>query len=109
MSTLVIILRVLSVAAFAAPMLLNDRRRRDEPAVRTQRRATARTPLFANLATFALFFASLLFLSSSSAGRVALPLAMSGCTLALAGAALVLRSRAELGCAWSLLPKAGRD
>ena len=34
---------------------------------------------------------------------------MSGCTLALAGAVLVLRSRAELGCAWSLLPKAGRD
>ena len=40
---------------------------------------------------------------------MALPLAMSGCTLALVGAALVLRSRAELGSAWSLLPKADRD
>jgi protein-S-isoprenylcysteine O-methyltransferase Ste14 len=109
MSTLVIVLRVLSVAAFAAPMLLSNRPRREEPAARTQRRATARTSLFANLATFALFFASLLFLSSSSASGMALPLAMSGCTLALAGAALVLRSRAELGSAWSLLPKAGRD
>ncbi|HUG21544.1 methyltransferase family protein [Piscinibacter sp.] len=35
-----------------------------------------------------------------------LPLALSGCLLALAGATLVLRSRAELGPAWSLVPKA---
>ena len=37
---------------------------------------------------------------------MALPLALSGCLLALAGAALVLRSRAELGPAWSFVPKA---
>jgi protein-S-isoprenylcysteine O-methyltransferase Ste14 len=37
---------------------------------------------------------------------MALPLALSGCFLALAGAALVLRSRAELGVAWSLVPRA---
>ena len=35
-----------------------------------------------------------------------LPLALSGCLLALAGAALVLRSRASLGPAWSFVPKA---
>jgi protein-S-isoprenylcysteine O-methyltransferase Ste14 len=37
---------------------------------------------------------------------MALPLALSGGFLALAGAALVLRSRTELGSAWSLVPKA---
>ena len=40
---------------------------------------------------------------------MALPLALSGCLLALAGAALVLRSRAELGSAWSFVPKADQD
>lgn len=109
MSTLVIVLRVISLAAFAAPMLLGDRARREEPAGRAQRRATTRMPLIANLAAFALFFASLVFLSNSSAGDIAPALAMSGCILALVGAALVLRSRAELGSAWSLLPKADRD
>ena len=37
---------------------------------------------------------------------MALPLALSGCLLAVAGAALVLRSRIELGPAWSFVPKA---
>jgi protein-S-isoprenylcysteine O-methyltransferase Ste14 len=37
---------------------------------------------------------------------MALPLALSGCLLAVAGAALVLRSRAELGLAWSFVPRA---
>lgn len=109
MSTLVIVLRVISLAAFAAPMLLSNRAQTGMPAVRAPRRATDRIPLVANIAAFGLFFASLLFLSGSPAGSMALPLALPGCTLALAGATLVLKSRAELGCAWSLLPKAGRD
>jgi hypothetical protein len=37
---------------------------------------------------------------------MALPLALLGCLLALAGAALVVRSRAKLGPAWSFVPKA---
>ena len=110
MSMLVIVLRVISLAAFAAPMLLSGRVRRGElDEGRVQRRVTARTPLIANLTAFALFFASLFFLSSSSAGDTALALAMSGCAFALVGAALVRRSRAQLGSAWSLLPKADRD
>jgi protein-S-isoprenylcysteine O-methyltransferase Ste14 len=40
---------------------------------------------------------------------MALPLALAGCLLALAGAVLVLRSRAELGPAWSFVPKADQD
>jgi protein-S-isoprenylcysteine O-methyltransferase Ste14 len=109
MSTLVIVLRVLSLAAFAAPMLLSNRAQVAEPTQRASRPAVDRIPLVANSAAFGVFFASLLFLSGSPADAMALPLALSGCTLALAGAALVLRSRAELGSAWSLLPKAARD
>jgi protein-S-isoprenylcysteine O-methyltransferase Ste14 len=40
---------------------------------------------------------------------MALPLALPGCLLALAGAGVVLRSRAELGTAWSLLPEADQQ
>ncbi len=62
--------------------------------------------MVANLSAFGLFFPSLLIFSGSSEASMALPLALSGCLLALAGAALVLRCRAELGPAWSFVPKA---
>jgi protein-S-isoprenylcysteine O-methyltransferase Ste14 len=62
----------------------------------------------ANLASFGLFFPSLLIFSGSSEASMALPLALSGCLVAVAGAALVLRSRAELGPAWSFVPRAGQ-
>ena len=39
---------------------------------------------------------------------MALLAALSGCLLALAGVALVRRSRTELGSAWSFVPKADR-
>ena len=64
--------------------------------------------MVANLSAFGLFLASLLMLSGSSEDPMALPLALTGCLLALAGVALVLRSRTELGSAWSLVPKADR-
>jgi protein-S-isoprenylcysteine O-methyltransferase Ste14 len=60
----------------------------------------------ANLAAFGLFFPSLLIFSGSSEASLALPLALSGCLLAVAGAALVLRARAALGPAWSFVPQA---
>jgi protein-S-isoprenylcysteine O-methyltransferase Ste14 len=60
----------------------------------------------ANLSAFGLFFPSLLIFSGSSEASMAQPRAPSGCVLALAGAAFVLRSRAELGPAWSFAPKA---
>ena len=64
--------------------------------------------MVANVSAVGLFLGSLLILSGSSEGSMALPLALSGCLLALAGVALVLRSRAELGSAWSFVPKADR-
>lgn len=60
----------------------------------------------ANFSAFSLFCCSLLIFPGSSETFMAPPLALSGCLLALAGAAIVLRSRVELGAAWSFVPKA---
>ena len=60
----------------------------------------------ANFAAFALFFPSLLFFFGSPEGSTALWLAASGSLLAIAGAVLILKSRAELGPAWSFVPMA---
>jgi protein-S-isoprenylcysteine O-methyltransferase Ste14 len=68
-----------------------------------------RAPFAANVAAFALFICSLLIFPSGSQGSTVLILALSGCVVALAGVTLVLWSRAELGSAWSFLPKADVD
>jgi protein-S-isoprenylcysteine O-methyltransferase Ste14 len=106
MSTLVILLRMVSLLAFAGPLLLGVSERRGGPTTRARQGGGDRAPLVANLAAFGLFFPSLVIFSGSSEDCMALPLALSGCLLALAGTALVLRSRAELGPAWSFVPKA---
>ena len=106
MSTLVMVLRTVSLLAFAGPMLLGISGRRGEPQTPASQSGAPRAPVVANLAAFGLFFPSLLIFSGSSEASMALPLALSGCLLAVAGAALVLRSRAELGPAWSFVPKA---
>ncbi len=104
MPTLVVVLRTVSLLAFAGPMLLVGMRRA-QPGTRARRRG-ARTPVAANLAAFGLFFPSLVIFSGSTEGSAALLLAASGSLVALAGAALVVRSRAALGGAWSLVPAA---
>jgi protein-S-isoprenylcysteine O-methyltransferase Ste14 len=108
MSTLVIVLRALSLVAFAGPMLLLGLRRRGEPAARAQRIASDRAPLITNFAAFGLFLVSLLAFAGNSKSSIAPLLALSGSLLALAGAYLVFRSRTELGPAWSFLPGADR-
>jgi protein-S-isoprenylcysteine O-methyltransferase Ste14 len=60
----------------------------------------------ANFAAISLYVPSLLLFSGSSAGSAALLVASLGALLGLAGGAVVVRSRAELGPAWSLVPKA---
>jgi protein-S-isoprenylcysteine O-methyltransferase Ste14 len=106
MSALIIALRALSLLAFAAPVLLRAAAPHGEPKTVASQADGGRAPVLANLSAFGLFFSSLLLFSGSSEASTALPLALSGCLLALAGAALVLRSRAELGPAWSFAPKA---
>jgi protein-S-isoprenylcysteine O-methyltransferase Ste14 len=106
MSTLVIVLRIVSLLAFAGPMLLGVTGRCGGPKTRARRSGSDRAPLVANFAAFGLHFPSLLVFASGTAGSTALLLASSGLLLAVAGAALILRSRAELGPAWSFVPKA---
>jgi protein-S-isoprenylcysteine O-methyltransferase Ste14 len=106
MPTLVIVLRSLSLLAFAGPMLLRVSRRHGERKRRASEASGSRAPVVANLLAFSLFFPSLLMFSGSSERSTALPAALSGCLVALAGAALVFKSRAELGPAWSLVPQA---
>jgi protein-S-isoprenylcysteine O-methyltransferase Ste14 len=109
MSTLVIVLRTVSLLAFAGPMLLSVSGRGGEPQTPLRQRGASRAPVLANVAAFGLFFSSLLIFSGTSEASMALPLALSGCLVALGGAALVHRSRAELGPAWSFVPKADRS
>jgi len=106
MSTLVIVLRIVSLLAFAGPMLLAVTRRCGGPKTRARQSGSDRAPLVANLAAVGVYLPLLLVFSGSPAGSTALLLASSGSLLAVAGVALVLRSRAELGRAWSFVPKA---
>jgi protein-S-isoprenylcysteine O-methyltransferase Ste14 len=108
-STLIIVLRVVSLLAFASPMLLGVRGRREEPNTRARYYHGSRAPVLANFASFGLFFPSLVIFSGSAEDVTALLLASAGSLLAVVGAGLVLRSRAELGPAWSFVPKAGQD
>jgi protein-S-isoprenylcysteine O-methyltransferase Ste14 len=109
MSTLVMVLRTVSLLAFAGAMLLGSSRRGGAPRTPARQRRAPRAPVVANAAAFGLFLAALLMFSGTSEGSTALPLALSGCLLALGGAALIHRSRAELGQAWSFVPKADRS
>jgi protein-S-isoprenylcysteine O-methyltransferase Ste14 len=106
MSTLVIVLRIVSLLVFAGPLLLAGAGRGGRPKTRAHQSGSDRAPLAANLAAFGVYLPSLLVCSGSPAGSAALLLASSGSLLAVAGAALVLRSRTELGPAWSFVPKA---
>jgi len=106
MSTLVIVLRIISLLVFAGPMLLAVTGRRGRPKTQKHQSGSDRAPLVANLAAAGVYLPSLLVFSGSPAGSTGLLLASSGSLLAIAGAALVLRSRSELGSAWSLAPKA---
>ena len=103
------VLRLVSLLAYAGPITLRVRERRSETETPARQSGTARAAVVANLAAFGVFFVSLVIFSGSSEASLALPLAMSGCLLAVAGATIVLRSRAELGAAWSFVPKADQS
>jgi protein-S-isoprenylcysteine O-methyltransferase Ste14 len=106
MSALVIALRIVSLLAFAAPALLRAGARPDPG---SGGNGGGRAPVLANLAAFGLFFLALAIFAGGADTPMAPPLALAGCLIALAGAALVLRSRAALGPAWSFVAKADRE
>ena len=106
MATLILVLRTVSLLCFAAPMLLGASGRREQSGTEIRQRSVGRAPVAANFAAFGVFFCSLLVFSGSPEGPTALLLASSGALLAVAGAGLVLKSRAALGPAWSFVPVA---
>jgi protein-S-isoprenylcysteine O-methyltransferase Ste14 len=106
MQTAIVFLRVLSMLALAAPVLLTATGRRGASATRTRESGGDRAPLVANLAAVGLYFPSLLVGAGSTIGSRALLLAAAGSLLAIAGGALLLESRAALGSSWSLVPRA---
>ena len=106
MSTWVIVLRIVPLLAFAGAMLLSASGRRGGANTRARPKRSDRAPLVANIAAFGLYVPSLTMFSGSSAGSAALLLATSGALLGVASAALIVKSRAELGVAWSFVPQA---
>ena len=107
MTTLVVVLRLVSVLAFAGLVLLAVSGRGGGPRTPVRRSGRERAPLVANFAAVAVYVPSLVVFSESLVGVTTLLLASVGSLVAVAGAALVFRSRAELGAAWSLVPMAG--
>jgi protein-S-isoprenylcysteine O-methyltransferase Ste14 len=103
---LVIVLRVASLLAFAAPLLLTFSGRRRAPGAGAGQGRGNRAPVAANVTACALFYLCLFASPGALEGHAALLLALAGCALAVAGAAVVLRSRLALGAAWSLVPSA---
>lgn len=109
MSTLVVALRAASLLVFAGFVFLprmGGSRPGDEAGAGRER--GGRAPVAANIAAFVLFFAALPIFRGGIEAPLALPLAICGFALALAGVALVFRARAELGPAWSFVPEAER-
>lgn len=94
-STLVIALRVVSLISFVGLMSLMVRGRTSRPTRRARRSWSERKPVAANLVTSGLFFVSLFRSAAGVTSATVLP-AMTGSLLAIAGAAIVLRARAEL-------------
>jgi protein-S-isoprenylcysteine O-methyltransferase Ste14 len=109
MSAAVVALRILSLLAFAGPMSLLATSRHRGAGTRERRSSRERAPVAANIASIVLFLASLLLSPSTAASPTSLLPAMSGSLLSVAAAALVVRSRAELGAAWRLVADADQS
>ena len=109
MSALVINLRAIFLLAFAAPMLLRFIGPPRESRTPARHGGANRVPVAANLAAFALFLPSLLIFSGTAESALSLLLAALGSVLAVAGAALVFRSRVVLSLAWSVVPKEDQE
>lgn len=107
MATTVIALRVTSLLLFAAPMLLLSLTGRGRgKSAEAHHSIVERLPVFANFAAVGSFFPLLILFGADPESRGVLAFAASGCLLAASGAAVIFRSRLELGAAWSLVAAA---
>ncbi len=102
----VLILRAMALLAFSGLGLIPARGRSGEkPSLPGERRGS-RLPVLANFSGLGLFLTLLAAAPGGTEGPMALLLALAGALVALTGSAVVVRSRAELGGAWSLVPTA---
>jgi protein-S-isoprenylcysteine O-methyltransferase Ste14 len=108
MSAVVAILRIFPLLAFAAAMLLAVKGRRAGAQTGEVQHGGDRVPLVMNILAFLLYVSSLVALPASASASTALIVAASGSSLALAGVAVFVRSRAALGAAWSFVPMANQ-
>lgn len=106
MSTLIIAFRAASLALFAAPLLLRVMGCARTARARVHEPRAERVPVLVNFAAFGLFFPALFLFRATPEGWAVLILAATGCLLAAAGAVVIVRSRIELGSAWSLVAMA---
>ena len=102
----VVILRAIAMLAFVGPGLIGARGPRGEKRSPSGERRGSRLPVLTNFFGLGLFFILLGVAPGGTEGPTALLLALTGALVALIGSALVSRSRAELGDAWSLVPMA---
>lgn len=105
--TVVWVFRTVALLAFAGPMMIGIRGRTGREASAESR--GSRLPVLANFAAFALFFALLAGGASGSERVIHVIFAFSGALLAVAGSVVVSRARAELGAAWSFVPRAAEQ
>lgn len=106
---IVVALRVTSLLLFAAPMLLLSLTGRGRgKSANVHHSIVGRLPIFANFAAVGSFFPLLILFGTDPESRGALTFAASGCLLAISGAAVIFRSRLELGAAWSLVATANQ-
>lgn len=100
----VLILRAMALLAFGGLGLMPARGRSGEKPSPSGERRGSRLPVLANFSGFGLVFTLLAATPGDTEGPMALLLALAGALVALTGSAVVVRSRAELGGAWSLVP-----
>jgi protein-S-isoprenylcysteine O-methyltransferase Ste14 len=108
-SMAVLILRAMALLALGGLGLTTASGRSQERRSPPGERRGSRLPVLANFSALGLFFALLAVAPGGTEGLMALLAALAGAVVALTGSAVILRSRAELGGAWSLVPKASED
>jgi protein-S-isoprenylcysteine O-methyltransferase Ste14 len=106
LSTAVWARRVIALLAWAVPMMIGIRGQSEDEAAKSGKSQGSRLPVLANFAACSLFFSLLIVAPGGGERPIHVILALGGATLALVGSAVVLRSRAELGAAWTFVPKA---
>jgi protein-S-isoprenylcysteine O-methyltransferase Ste14 len=106
MALRVVIIRILPLIVFSLVMWLGVRGRCEAAKLRGQQARPSRGPVAANVSALGSYFVSLPLCSGSSTASAALALAAFGSLLGLVGVGIVVRSRRELGEAWSFSPTA---